>query len=182
MILNSIKIHREHKHKYVPEVHSLWRSDFDAGPDKENAIGRKSDDIVEEPLLNIDDLQNVTGLGAKQVCFLYDEELLFLRGPQKSPRSRKRSPGGDSIAAQSSQGIYGLDNGFSFLRVPLGLEASILIGYEVEEFLLGQFRLGCVGQAGDLRGARVVITRATVLRFEPSIGKEDICGHGVGAY
>lgn len=66
----------------APEIHSLWRSDFDIGPNEENAIWRKSDDIVKELLLDIDDLQNFTDLGTKQVGIFYDEELLFFGGPE----------------------------------------------------------------------------------------------------
>lgn len=171
-----IQLDKYKSYVYLLEVHPLRRSNFDVGPDKENAIGRESDDIVEEPLVNVDDLQNVAGSGSKQVGLLYDEQLLFLRGPQQSPRSRKRRPGGDAILAQSGQCVYGLDDGVPFLRVALGLEALVLVRYEVEEFLLGEFRLGCEGRAGDLWGARVVI-RAAGLWSEASIWKEDIRRH-----
>lgn len=58
------------KMNYLPEIHSLWGSNRDSGSNKENPIWRKCDDIVEGPFLYIYNLQNITGLGTKQISLL----------------------------------------------------------------------------------------------------------------
>lgn len=171
--------------KKVPKIHSLRRSDFDIGANEENAVGRKSDDIVESPLVYIYDLQNVTGTSTKQACILNDEQLLLLRGPQQPPRGGECTTGGDSIAAVECQVVDGFDDRSSFRGVFLCLEASILVRDECEEVALGGLGLGCEGRAGDFSGEIVVVVFGIVgnwiMGFKGSRKKEEeACGHGSG--
>ena len=93
-------------------------------------MGRESDDIVESLVLDVYDLQNVTGGSTEQARILDDEELLLLGGPEHPPRGGEGAAGGDCIAAQYGQGVDGFDDGSSFGRVSLGLEAAVLVGDE----------------------------------------------------
>lgn len=137
----------------LPKIHSLRRSDLYSGANEEDPIRRKSDDIVEEVAVNIDDLQNVAGSRAEHGRVLDDEELLLLRGPQEPPRGREGGAGGDATLAELGQGVDGLDDRGSFGWVVLGLETSVLVGDEVEEVLPGEPGLGGDGGAGDFSAA-----------------------------
>jgi hypothetical protein len=156
----------------VPKIHSLRRSDFDTGANEENSIGRESDHIVQSQFLDVDHLQDVTGLSTKQPCILDDEELLLLRGPEQPPRGREGPTGGDCILAENGHGVNGFDDGSASRRVLLGLEASVLVRDEAEEAALGGLGLGREGRAGDFRGGRVMEFRSV------GGGNEDACGHG----
>lgn len=139
---------------------------------------RESDDIVESLALDVYDLQNVTGGSTEQARVLDDEELLLLGGPEHPPRGGEGGAGGDCvIAAEEGQGVDGFDDGSSFGRVSLGLEAAVLVGDEGEEVALGGLGLGCEGGAGDF--CVVVFGRVWVwvLGFGGN-GKEETCGHG----
>lgn len=100
-------------------------------------MGRESDDIVESLLLHIDHLQHVAGSGAENRCVFNNEELLLLGGPEHSPRCRQRFVGGDGAAAESGQGIDGVDDLGKLLGIGLGGEAALLVGDESEEVALG---------------------------------------------
>lgn len=140
---------------------------------------RESDDIVESLVLDVYDLQNVTGGSTEQARILDDEELLLLGGPDHPPRGGEGAACGDCIAAEYGQGVDGFDDGSSFGRVSLGLEAAVLVGDEGEEVALGGLGLGCEGGGGGAGGdfSVAVFGRVWVLGFGGS-GKEETCGHG----
>lgn len=71
-----------------PEIDSLRGSDIDIGAYEENPVRRESDDVIEDPFIHIDHLQNVSGGRPKQACLFYDEQLFLLRRPQEPPRGR----------------------------------------------------------------------------------------------
>lgn len=66
---------------------------LDGRPHKENPRRWERDHVIEKPLLHINNLQNIPGLGAEESGILDDEQLLLLRGPQHSPRGRERRSG-----------------------------------------------------------------------------------------
>lgn len=98
---------------------------------------RKSNHVVQNALIDIDHLQNVTGPRSEQVRVLNDEQLFLLRRPHKAPRAGEGRAGGDRVAARDGQGVDCLDDFREPGGVVLSPEASVLVGDQVEEVALG---------------------------------------------
>lgn len=162
---------------YLPEIDSLRRRNLNSWSNNENAIRWKRYDVVERPIPNIYDLQHVTRLGSEQGSLLDDEELLLLRCPQQPPRRRQRIAGGHRAGARGSHRIDGLDDCGALRGVALGPDATVLVGDEGEEVLLGGSGLGDDGGAGE---APVRVARAGEFGGE-GVGKKEFgTGHEHG--
>lgn len=122
---------------YLPEINSLRGSNFDVGPNKKDAVRRESDDIIESHILDIDDLQNIARSSTKKRRVLNDEELLLLGGPKQPPRGGEGGAGGNGVAAGSGDVVNRGDYLGELLGVGLSPQATVLIGDETEEVVLG---------------------------------------------
>lgn len=114
----------------TPKIHPLGWSDLHAGSNKENPMRRKRNHVIQNTILRIDDLQNITHFGAEPERILDDEELLFLRRPEQPPGTRKIWPGGDRIGTEDRNLFDGLDDFGAHGRVFQGFDASLLVGNE----------------------------------------------------
>lgn len=135
-----------------PEIDSLRGRDVDIGAYEENPVGRESDDVVERPFPHVDHLQHLSRARPEHARLLYDEQLLFLRRPQKSPRGGERVSRGDGAPPDGRHGLDGVHDRFSLRGVFLGSQTSVLVGDEVQKVPLGspcggEERTTCSGNA-----------------------------------
>lgn len=128
---------------YLPEINSLRGSNFDVRPDKEDAVRRESDDIIESFIIHVDDLQNITRSSTKDRRVLNDEELLLLGSPKQPPRGGEGAAGGDCVAAGSGDVVNRGDYLGELLGVGLSPQATVLVGDEAEEVVLGGYGSIC---------------------------------------
>lgn len=113
--------------KCTPEIHPLWRTDLNDGSNEERPMRRERNYVAQNAILHIYDLQNIAGSGTKPRRILDDKELFFLRSPEQPPRTRKRRPRSDRIAAKSSNFFDGFNDLRAIWSVFQGFEASLFV-------------------------------------------------------